>query len=258
MATATATKTKASVAKFKIKSPNNFILFLKRFSALPEKALIVELTSDSLKAKGHTPDRAIIKYSKMSIGDVLEGDVPSDLIKIPILDINKVIGLFKHFGEADEVFMDLKYDNANDEAIGTEIVFRTSNLKIKVECADMSLFTYISGEMLKKIISATKDGAVIEFPFKREFFTKINSLCSIDAASDALNIKIHDGIVKFKGKSFEYDIDNVPKDAEIDFSFYNSHFGYIEQEISSFHVGPERILVKSSESDTMIVISRLE
>lgn len=258
MATATATKTKANVAKFKIKSATNFISFLKRFSALPEKALILEITKDCIKAKSHTPDKATIKYSKMTLADVLEGDIPADVIKVPIYDINKVIGIFKHFGEADEVFFDLKYDNSGDECIGTEMKFHSNSLKITLEAGDMSLLTFVSSDIFKKIMSSTKDNSVISFPFKREYFSKINSLCGIDSATDSLHIKISDGSAIIKGKSFEYNIENVPPGSSVDFSFYNSHFSYIEQELSTFHVGPDRMLITSDESDTIIIIAKVE
>lgn len=258
MATTAIKTTKTSVAKFKIKSPGNFISFLRRFSPLPEKALLLELTPDSIKAKGHTPDRAIIKYSKMALADVLEGTVPGDLVKIGIYDIGKVINIFKHFGEGDEVFLDLKYDDSGEDVIGTEMKFYTSNLKITMDCADISLITYISGEMLKRILTATKDGAILEFPFKREYFSKVNSLCGMDSATDSFHIMVNAGVVRVKGKSFEYEIEKSVKGSDIDFAFYNSHFGYIEQEQSMFHVGPDRMLVKSQESDTIIVVAKVE
>lgn len=257
---ATKTKTQTSVAKFKIKSTGNFITFLKRFSSLPEKALLLELTPDSIKAKGHTPDRAVIKYSKMALADVLDGTVPAELVKIGIYDVSKIVNVFKHFGEGDEVFLDLKIDDSGEDVIATSLKFYTSNLKITVDCADLSLFTYISGDMLKRILTATKDGSVIEFPFKRDYFSKVNSLCGIDAANDSFHIKINEGVVTVKGKSFEYEIDKVATGTgtDIDFAFYNSHFGFIEQEQSMFHVGPDRMLVESQESTTIIIIAKVE
>src|SRR3990172_9047270 len=100
MSTTTASKTKKQVATFKIKSPNNFISFLKRFSSI-EKSLLLELTPEFMIAKSHTPDRSTIKYSKMLMSEVLEGPVPADLVKIALLDINKVVNVFKHFNEGE-------------------------------------------------------------------------------------------------------------------------------------------------------------
>ena len=93
-----------NVASFKIKSPVNFVNFLKRFQPI-DKGLLLELTPTALLAKSHTPDRATIKYSSLPLADVLEGNVPADLVKIAIYDVGKLVNVFKHFGESDEIFL---------------------------------------------------------------------------------------------------------------------------------------------------------
>ncbi len=254
MATATKTKT----ATFKIKSFNNLILFLKRFSGI-EKSLLLELTADHLLAKSHTADRSTIKYSKIALGDVLEGTVPAELTKIAILDINKVINVYKHFGDGDEIFLDMSYDEINSETIAFNLKFYTKKLKITLSCADPIQFTYISPDALKRIVKSVADDKIMEFPFPKEAFAKINSLCGIDTASDLLKIRVNDkGEVYFKGKSFEYQLLDVPPGKEVDMSFYNNQFGYIDTEISSFHLSGDKMLVKSTESDTMIILGKIE
>jgi len=254
---ATATKTKTNVAKFKLKSSTNLISFLKRFTPL-DKNLLIEITPDNIMAKSYTGDKSIVKYSKLAIGDVLEGAVPADLLKVAVYDIGKIINVFNHFSEADEISVDIKYEVISEEYVGTEILFHTNSLRIKVECADLSLLHYISGEMIKRIVKAAMDDKVIDFPFPKEAFSKINSLCKIDSVKDFLNIKIADGKVVFKGKSFEYEVGNVPKDAKIDFTILNEHFSMVEPEISTFVVGNSKLVVKSQESDTLIVIGRVD
>ena len=256
MATATSTQTKVST--FKIKSVNNFISFLKRFSTV-EKALLFELTPDNILAKSHTPDRSTIKYSKLQLNEVFDGTCPSDLLKIAILDINKVINVFKHFNQGDEIFLDIAYDDVNDETIAFSLKFYTKSLKITMSCADPITFTYVSGEALKRIIKSVADEKILEFPFTRSSFEKIESLCSIDSGDDLLKIKVSDqGKVVFKGKSFEYDIMDTTPGKEANTAFYNNQFKYIDQEDSIFHISQNKILVKSNDSDTYIVIGRTE
>jgi len=263
MTTATKKKTE-TITTFKIKSTNNLISFLKRFTPISNN-LLLEITKDHILAKSYTPDRSVVKYSKIPLSDVLEGTVATDLIKIGIHDISKVCNVFKHFDEGAEIFFDLKTDLIQDEPNGVEMTFRSNNLKINMGCQDLSLFpVYITSDSLKKIIKSVADEKVMEFKFPKEAFIKIKSLCSMDAATDLLKIKIKDGKVFFTGKSFEYelkdvmDANNTPITQELDLSFRNDQFGYIDQETSKFHIGEQKILVKSEDSESLIVLGRTE
>jgi hypothetical protein len=254
----TVTKTKKQVATFKIKSPNNFISFLRRFAPI-EKSLLLELTPDFMIAKSHTPDRSTIKYSKLALGEVLDGTVPADLMKVALLDIGKVINVFKHFGEGDEIFLDIPYDAVNDETIAFGLKFYTKSLKISLTCADPIQFTYLSAEALKRIIKSVADEKVLEFPFPKDLFAKIGSLCSIDAGNDLLKIKVSaEGEVSFKSKSFDYHILDTTPGKEADIAFYNNQFVFIDQETSAFHMSLNKLLVKSTDSDTLLILGRIE
>lgn len=252
------TKTKKQVATFKIKSPNNFISFLKRFSSI-EKSLLLELTPEFMIAKSHTPDRSTIKYSKLAMTEVLEGAVPSDILKIALLDINKVVNIFRHFNEGDEIFLDVSHDTVGDDTIAFNLKFYTKSLKITLTCADPIQFTYISAESLKRIVKSVMDEKIIDFPFPKEAFSKVKSLCEIDAKDELLKIKVSpEGELFFKSKSFEYHILDVPAGSEADMAFYNSQFSYIDQEVSSFLLSSNKLLVKSVDSGTIIIIGRIE
>jgi hypothetical protein len=261
----TATATKNQVATFKIKSPNNLISFLKRFSPI-EKSLLLELTPEHLIAKTHTPDRSTIKYSKLALTEVLDGTVPDKLLKIALLDINKVLNVFDHFNEGDEIFLDISYSTVNEETIAFSLKFYTNSLKITLTCADPIQFTYISAEALKRILKSVSDEKILEFAFPKESFSKINSLCKIDSKDDLLKINVNpEGKVLFKGKSFEYKLDVLdPKyvGQEAEMAFYNNQFAFIDQEASAFHISKNKMLVLSSDNSdtrtTIIVLGRIE
>lgn len=249
---------KSKVSKFKVKSPSNLIQYLNKFKAI-EKSLLLELTEDGLVSKSYTPDQSTVKGSKISLRDVLEGTVPVPIIKIGISDISKLTGLFKHFSEGDEIFMDLSYaDLGDDEIVATELKFYTSSLKINFVCADLSLFNYIEDEMLSKIVDSAIDEKITEFPFPKDAFSKIVSLCNIDSTDDLLNISISNSKIIFKSKSFELTVSDAPSNIDADFSFFNYQFGFIDQEISTFHIGNDKMIVKSQESDSVIIIGRVE
>ena len=246
-----------NVASFKIKSPVNFVNFLKRFQPI-DKGLLLELTPTALLAKSHTPDRATIKYSSLPLADVLEGNVPADLVKIAIYDVGKLVNVFKHFGESDEIFLNLKHEQLGEDHVGIDMTIKTETLKIKVECADLSLFTYIKPEVMKKIIDGVRSEMVLEFPFQKDSFARVNSLCDIDTGNDFITVFVEDSKVKFKSKSFEIELGDVPSAKNADLTFYNRQFGFIDPEVSVFMMGLNKMIVKSQESTTIMVIAKVE
>ena len=258
----TATKTKKQISTFKIKSTSNFIGFLKRFSAINTQ-LLLEMTATHIQAKSYTPDRAVVKFSRLKIEDVFEGTSPADLVKIGLHDINKIVNIFKYFDSGDEIFMDLRYDEINDETIGIEMVFRSSTLEVNVGCQDLALFpVFISADALKRIVKSVVDEKTMEFEFPSESYAKVKSLCSIDSAADLLRIKIKDNKVFFTGKSFRFELMELHgvEVQNLELAFKNEQFGYIDQEKATFHISPQKILVRSDAdvSDTLIVLGRTE
>lgn len=253
---ATATK-KTTEAKFKVKSPANLITFLKRFRDIDkDKGLLLEVHSDCIKAKAHTEDRSVVKYSKMPLVDVLEGDLPVDLIKIGIHDLKRVLDVFGNFGESDEIFLHIKYENVGGEYIATEMLFKGPSLKIKILTADTATYTFISDEMFKKLIESVNGEKVLEFPFPKAAFAKVNTLCKLDDNKDFLTLRTEDSNMILAGKSFAYTVCDVV--GAVEFTFYNEHFKLIEQEISSIIIGHSRMLISSQESSTMIIVGRIE
>lgn len=243
--------------KFKITSPQNLISFVKRFSGI-EKSLLLEITQNSIEAKAYTPDKSVLKFSRLPFVDVLEGTTPGDIL-VPMYNVDKIINVFKHFADGDEIFLDVLVSKEDSQYTALELMFYTSNLKIKMQCADMSLFKYVGNDTLKKAIKVTMDMVTNEFPFPKDAFAKINQLCSIDAAIDFLQIIINnDGEIIFKGKSFEYTLGHTTANKPVDLRIYNKQFGYIDQEISQFHISSERLLVKSQESNSLITLGRMD
>lgn len=253
-----ATAIKSKTVDFKIKSPVNFQLFLKRFKPV-SKTLLLEVHDGYLQAKGFDPqDRSIIKHSRMSFSDVLEpkSTVP-ELLKIGIFDITKIDKLFSHFNDADELFLKIKYETVGGDNVATELLFFNSVLKIKAMATDVMTLNYLSDEMVERLLKNIDSQKMVDFPFPKDAFSKLTSLCSIDDGKDYLSLKTVDSKIVMSSKSFEYTVCDAPSGANVNFSFYNEHMGLIEQEISTFVVAPDAMLVKSQESDTFVIIGRV-
>lgn len=249
-------KKSMSTIRFKIKSAENFTNFLKRFKAI-EKGLLLELSPDKLRAESHTADRGIVKSSEISLDTVLEGEVTTDLIKIGIFNIGRVIDMFKHFEEADELFLELNWEKVHGENIGINLKLISPKLKFNLKCADTDLFTYVSSDMFDTITKGIEESKDAEFSFPKESFNKINSLCSFDQGEDRLTIDFSGGEISFKGESFNYLLGVDPNNNNLDFSFYKDRFASVDEENSNFLLGSDKILINSVESSTQVIIGRV-
>lgn len=237
-------------------SPTNFNAFLRKFSQIAQ-GLLLEIHPDSITAKSHTEDKAVIKYSSVPLSSVLSGPVKS-MVKVGIHDIKKVINATKHFRDTDEIFLHVKYEEVSGDRIATELLFKSSSLKIKVLTADAHLFNYITPELLDKVKNAVVTERLEQFEFPKDGFLQVNGLCDIDSGKDFLSIYVDSGSVSIKSKSFEYTVCEVDSATNAEFTFYNEYFKFIEQENSEFTVGSSRMMVRSKDSDTLMVIGRVQ
>ena len=93
---------KNQIWNFRIANSSNFIAFLKKLK-LVDKSVPLEIEGGNLFAKVRTPDKSVIKFVSVDINDILEGDFPANRLKVGILEIGKLIDVFKYFGPEEEL-----------------------------------------------------------------------------------------------------------------------------------------------------------
>ena len=251
---------KSQTWNFKIANSANFIAFLKKLK-LVDKSVPLELEGNNLFAKVRTPDKAVIKYVNVDLSDILEGDLPPNRLKVGILEISKLIDVFKYFGPEEELNLIIESQPYEGDLIATSIKFSSSSLNIFIKCADISLLAYIDDNIQKTIHST--DGSEVNFEISRESFQKLSSLTGIESNSEELlNFDVHESGVTVRGNSFQYQIikgktPNGFSNPSV-YTIYKNQFSYIDQENSEIHFHENRILVKSTESDSIIAIGLVE
>jgi hypothetical protein len=251
---------KEAKLNFRITNPNNLITFLKKLKMV-DRSVILELQGHDFFAKVRTPDKSVIKYVGSKIDDFFEGDSSDTKVKIGILEMGKLIDVFKYFGPEEETFIEIQHQSLEGESVATGFRVYSSSINIKFKCADISLLSYIEDKIQKMI--HTKDGALISFDVTKEAFAKLSSLTTIENnAEELLNFEVHSKGLSVKGNSFQY---NILKDGPLEgysndasYSIYKNQFNFIDQENSSFHVQENRIVVISEESDSIIAIGLVE
>ena len=245
---------------FRITNPSNFISFLKKLK-LVDKSVPLEIEGSNLFAKVRTPDKSVIKYVSVDISDILEGDFPPNRLKIGILEINKLIDVFKYFGPEEELNLKVDSQPYESDLIATGLKFSSSSLNIFVKCADISLLAYIDDNIQRQIHST--EGSEVNFEISRESFKKVFFFTGIEYNDEEiLNFDIEENGVTIRGNSFQYHImkgksPNGFTESRV-YTIYKNQFSYIDQENSEIHFHENRILVKSTESDSIIAIGLVE
>ena len=228
--------------------------FMKKFSSI-EKSLLFEITDGRIIAKTHTPDKSVVKISSMLITDIMDVIGEAENVKIALFSVDNFINSFKNFGEA-EIKLEIKGEQVSKDNVATELKAFSKNLRISYSCASTSMFRYIDANLAANLTD-TKE-SIFSFRIDKETMSKISSLSSSDADNDILTIVSKGGKITFRGKSFEFDLEDVTVKEDGEISFYKSHFGFVDKEDSEVFVKENKTIFKSLDTDTQVILGRVE
>jgi hypothetical protein len=227
---------------------------MKKFSAI-EKSLLFEISGDRVIAKTHTPDKSVVKIGSILLTDIMDEVSGKQDAKVGLFAVDNFVASFKHFGE-NEAKLEINTETVGAEEVATEMKASSNNLKISYPCASTSMFRYIDEALSKKIMDTTT--ALFSFRVDKDTLSKISALSGLDSDNDTLSISSKDGEISFKGKSFELSLPGVTSENDGDISFYKAHFTFIDKEDTEVFVTDNKIIFKSLETDTNIVIGKVE
>ena len=240
----------------RISSSNELISFLKRFSAI-ESSLLIEIDNGYMKAKTHTPERSVVKSSKIELSRIFV-DAPdmSESVLFGVYNIDKLMNTFKHFPEGGVDFV-LDYEKTAEGNVGTSITVSNDSLKINFDCASLRLFTHITDDMMERI--STTESAVVDFVLSKENQNRILSLSTIDSDHKLLTFDVKEGKVSSLGKSFHLNLLNLEDTSgETNISLYKQQFAYLDREDAIAYVSDDRIVFNSIETDTKTIIGKAD
>lgn len=242
--------------KFSLHAHEKLTAYMKKFSVI-EKSLLFEIAGDKIIAKTHTPDKSVVKIGSVLVTDIMDASTKNTItdLKIGMYAIDNFVASFKHFG-ANSVTLEIDSATVGAEEIATEVKAISNSLKISFPCANSSLFRYIDQTLAAKIID-TKD-ALFSFRIDKDTLAKVSALAGLDSDNETISIVSKGGEALFKGKSFELTMPGVATDEDGEISIYKSHFGFIDREDSEIFVLDSKVIFKSLDSETSIVIGKVE
>ena len=244
-----------NINSLQLTSTEEFTGFLKKFSAI-SSSLLLEIENDFLKAKTHTPERSVVKSSKIEMSRLFQGADSMEPVKIGLYSVERMMKAFSHFGNG-AINFDLHQEETADGNVGTDIDLKNETLNINFQCASLRLFTHITDEMMDRIADSSVSD--ISFVLSKEMQAKINIMSSIDIDQKLLTIKVKGGNVTALGKSFSLSllsIDNASTDVSI--SVYKNQFAYLDREDMMVYVTEDRLIFHSIESDTKMIVGKAE
>lgn len=241
----------------RLKSASEFTNFLKRFSSI-ESTLLMEIDGGQLKAKTHTPERSVVKSSKIEMSHIFDvedaGNMPTVLFGV--FSVDKLTDAFKHFTDADVAFV-ISYEKTSDGNVGTEIMLSSNSLKITFQCASLRLFTYITDEMMERISNTAE--ATTNFVLTKEHQKRISSIATLDSDHKLLTVDVKGGNVKVIGRSYDLSLMAIDNSSdEVSISIYKNQFGFLDREDAVAYMSGDRIVFTSIETETKIIIGKAE
>jgi hypothetical protein len=235
-----------------------FVNFLKRFSSI-SGSLLIEMSDGYLKAKTHTPERSVVKSSKIEINRVFNIDPDATEMSNIIFGVYSVDKLIKSFSHFEGYALDfiIQMENTSEGTVGTDLILRNESLKINFQCASLRLFTHITDEMMDRI--ADTGTSEVNFVLTKELQGRINSLTGIDSDQKLLTISVKEGQVKASGKSYDLSLLSVGNaSADVNVSVYKSQFAYIDKEDTMVYMNQDRLIFHSIETDTKMIIGKAD
>lgn len=238
---------------FNLHNFNKFSSFLKKFSVI-ENSLLLEIENDKLIAKTHTPDKSVVKIASVLLTDLFDFK-NIETGKVGFYAINNFVKSFESFGD-EKISLEIDLESVANEMTGTEIRAISKSLKLKFPCASPKIFKYIGADIIEKIKNA--DPEIISFRIQKDVYSKLTSLMAIDKETDTITILSKNGSVFFKGDLYEYELPGVSVSQDVELQIYKINFAFIDREDSEFIIADSRIFVNSLESETTIIIGKVE
>lgn len=254
------TKTNNMKVQLKLNSAFELINFLKRFSAI-SGSLLLEIDNGFLKAKTHTPERSVVKSSRIEIGRVFgneNAEIPSagQPILFGVYSLDKLIKSFGHFDGTPFNFT-INLEKTAEGLVGTEITLQNDSLMVNFQCATLRLFTHVTDEIMDRISDVST--SQVNFVLTKELQNRVNSLTGIDTDQKLLSLNIKNGSLTASGKSFALNILSIEdKNTDVSLSVYKSQFAYLDREDSMVYMNEDRLIFHSIETETKTIIGKAE
>lgn len=241
--------------ELKVKNIKAFSAWIKKFSSV-ENSLLLEIGDSHFFAKTYDKDKSLVKFSSLPFSEADIEPVNLDKrIKAGIYNISRLIKSLDHFSSGFSVIVNYEELVGEEKDLAaTSLLIKDQGLKIKIDCASLSIFKYISDDLFYNTIS--KIDSLLQFELPSPLVQEVLSLCALEPDHKILDFESKGGKLFIKGKNFEKIISPSKWIGSI--SLFKHHFTKIDDEGYLVDIGEDRIVFKSKESNTITVCSEVK
>lgn len=247
--------------EFTAKNAKAFTGWLKRFASV-DKTLLLEIDGDSSQfiAKTYNEDHSVVKMSRIKFDDAgltVKSLNETKRVKVGIFNIPRLNKIIEQF--SDEEFsivfnyQELMSDDNSTQYAAEVINLKSKSLKMNVDCTSLNIFKYLSDEIfINKIM---KVDTIAQFPFNKDNIETVNSLCVLDNEDRFMHFAVEDNKIQVTGKTFEYLLKEGDYSNNGILKIFKTQYANIDIENYDADLAEDRIVFKSTDSDTVTVIS---
>ncbi|MCK9446586.1 hypothetical protein M0Q50_06970 [bacterium] len=259
--------TSKKIVEFTAKNVKSFTNWLKRFSLIDNTLLLeIDQSNYTFIAKTYNEERSVVKMSSIKFDEAgltikETKDKESKRIKVGIFNISRLIKIMDQFND-DEFNIIIEYQeitSENDSQFAAEkILFKNKqtkgkSLNMSVDCTSLNIFKYISDDLFNNTISAIIDK--IKFDLNVSSLEKINNLNVLDNEYKFMEFNLSKGEIFVTGKCYNKSIGEITIKDEAKLSIFKEQFNSLDNESYDVILGDDRLVFKSKDSNTVIVIS---
>jgi len=249
--------------EFTAKNVKAFTGWLKRFSTIDNSLLLeIDQAKSIFIAKTYNEERSVVKMSSIKFdeaGLTVNANKESKRIKVGIFNIPRLIKIMDQFNDIEFTltveYQELIINENTTELAGEKLLLKNKSLKMNVDCTSLNIFKYIPDDLFKNDIATIK--AIGKFELSKATIEKINTLNTLDSDHKFIEFKFKNKEVNVSGKSYDLSIGETNgKDAQL--SVFKDQYSTLDVENYDVQLGEDRLVFKSSDSDTVTVISKAE
>jgi len=247
--------------EFTLSNSKSFSEWLKRFAVI-DNTLLLEINEPTQEfiAKSYNEERSVVKRSQIKFEDAgftykLSKDPKA--VKVGIYNISRLIKIMEQFNNA-EFSITFNCEELTSENIfaGTSIAFNNKSLKMSIDCTSISIFKPITDDKFNTVIATATP--IVEFYLHKENIMKINSLCGLDNDNKYMAFKTQNNSIYASGKTFDLLLEENKVAQPYSIDVFKEQFQNVDIENYEIVIGDDRMIFKSSDSNTVTVISMVE
>jgi len=244
---------------FKVKNAAKFnatlAQFLKKFSNL-DKTILMQLYSNKITSTMSNMQKSVIKFYDTDITEHVEGLNITNPIYIPLVIADRLTRVVEFFGE-DPINITITHDHFDNRDVALKIDFVNPTLQMELACSKLSFFStslQITDVILNRILETDSKLYHIKMPVN--ITTRLKSL-AMSNNTDKLSFISNSKGLFFKGENFEFTLSEESGFNESTFSFSKNNIKNVDSEDYDVYVLPDRVIFKSDNNKSIVVISQL-